>query len=81
MRGLLLEISLLYHCSALKGVALQVALKWIWQHGIPLTTKSSSLQHLAEDLDLFAWALSDAEMSKLDSSTTPAGTPSFMCSS
>ncbi|KAL1525752.1 hypothetical protein AB1Y20_020596 [Prymnesium parvum] len=57
----------------------QVALKWIAQHGVAVTTKSSSAQHLKEDLDLFGWDLSDDEMTKADAATTPSGTPSFMC--
>ena len=59
----------------------QVALRWIWQHGVAVTTKSSNPAHLEQDLDLFAWQLSSAEMAKADASTTPKGTPSFMCTS
>ena len=59
--------------------SVQVALKWIWQHGHPLTTKSSNPIHLAEDIDLFDWKLTDDEMTKLDAQTAPKGTPSFMC--
>lgn len=56
-----------------------VALKWLWQNGITLTTKSTNATYLAEDLDLFDWMLTDDEMAKLNSATKPAGTPSFMC--
>lgn len=59
--------------------SVQVALKWIWQHGHPLTTKSSNPIHLAEDIDLFDWSLTDDEMLQLDAETTPKGNPSFMC--
>lgn len=58
----------------------QAALKWIWQHGVAVTTKSSNATHLTQDLDLFDWSLTDAEMSEADASTTPKGSPSFMCS-
>lgn len=60
--------------------SVQVALKWIWQHGHPLTTKSSNPVHLAEDIDLFDWELTADEMTQLDAETTPKGSPSFMCS-
>ncbi len=59
--------------------SVQVALKWIWQHGHPLTTKSLNPAHLAQDADLFSWELTADEVAKLDASTTPSGTPSFMC--
>ena len=59
----------------------QVALKWIWQHGVAVTTKADKKEYLQEDLDLFGWSLTDAEMAEADAATTPAGTPSFMCSS
>lgn len=57
----------------------QVALKWISKHGAAVTTKSSSPQHLKEDLDLFSWDLSQEEMARADASTTPPGSPSFRC--
>lgn len=34
----------------------QVALRWIWEHGVAVTTKSGSAAHLKQDLDLFDWA-------------------------
>merc|ERR1712232_1263831 len=43
-----------------------VALKWLVQHGIPTITKSSNPTHLAEDLDLWSWSLTDAEMEDAD---------------
>jgi len=57
----------------------QAALKWIWQHGVAVTTKSLNATHLAQDLDLFTWSLSADEMAEADASATPPGTPSFMC--
>jgi len=59
----------------------QVALRWIWQHGVAVTTKSSSRAHLADDMALFDWTLTPAEMAKADAATSPKGKPSFMCSS
>jgi len=57
----------------------QVALRWIVQHGWAVTTKSSNPAYLADDIDIFDWQLSSAEMAQLDAATTPAGKPSFMC--
>ena len=59
----------------------QVALRWIWQHGVALTTKSKNPEHLAQDLDIFDWELSHDEMAQLDAATHPSYHPSFMCNS
>lgn len=56
----------------------QVALRWIYQQGIPLTTKTESAEHLAEDIDIFSWTLSDEDMATLSAATTPTGKPSLM---
>jgi diketogulonate reductase-like aldo/keto reductase len=58
----------------------QVSLRWVAQHGVPLSTKATNPKYLAEDLDIFDWALSGAELAELDAATAPAGTPSFVCS-
>lgn len=47
--------------------SVQVALKWVVQQGIPAVTKSSNPLHLAEDLDLWSWNLTDSEMAALNS--------------
>lgn len=57
----------------------QVALKWIYQNGVAVTTKSSNPAHLAADLDLFDWELTDAELAEANAATKPVGVPSFMC--
>ena len=46
-----------------------------------MTTKAARKEYLQEDLDLFGWSLTDAEMAEADGATSPAGTPSFMCTS
>jgi len=51
----------------------QVALKWLVQHGASVATKSSNAQHLAEDLDIFSWDLSEKEMQALDAEARAAG--------
>ena len=61
--------------------SVQVALKWIWQRGHALTTKSSNPKHLAQDIDIFDWQLSSDELTQLDAATKPSGNPSFMCTS
>ena len=58
----------------------QAALKWVWQHGVAVVTKSTNATHLSQDLDLFTWNLTASEMAEADKDTTPAGKPSFACS-
>ena len=57
----------------------QVALRWIWQNGVAVTTKATKQLYLEEDIDLFDWELTADEMTKTNAATSPAGTPSFMC--
>eukprot|EP00462_Mataza_sp_D1_P019719 CAMPEP_0175140534 /NCGR_PEP_ID=MMETSP0087-20121206/11573_1 /TAXON_ID=136419 /ORGANISM="Unknown Unknown, Strain D1" /LENGTH=308 /DNA_ID=CAMNT_0016423789 /DNA_START=12 /DNA_END=938 /DNA_ORIENTATION=- len=57
----------------------QVALKWIVQHSVPLSTKSTKPKNLASDIDLFDFTLSASDMATLDAATSPAGKVSFMC--
>lgn len=53
--------------------AVQVALRWVVQHGWPLVVKSQSVEHLRENLDVFGWGLSEAEMRSLDNVTLGPG--------
>mmetsp|Transcript_31155 Transcript_31155/g.70842 ORF Transcript_31155/g.70842 Transcript_31155/m.70842 type:complete len:334 (-) Transcript_31155:84-1085(-) len=46
--------------------SIQVALKWLVTHGIATITKSSNPEHLAQDLDLWSWNLTEAEMEAAD---------------
>ena len=46
--------------------AAQVALKWLIQQDIITIPKSGSVPHLRENLDVFTWQLTDAEMQILD---------------
>jgi len=59
----------------------QVALRWVVQHNWLLTSKSSNPAYQAEDIDIFDFVLTDAEMALLDAATVPSGSPSFFCSS
>lgn len=45
--------------------AVQVALKWVLQSNVTVATQSTNSQHLADDLDLFDFKLSDDEMAQL----------------
>ena len=61
-----------------------VSLRWITQNGVPLSTKSTSAKHLAEDLSIYSFTLSKDEMAQMDAAATPAskfpsGSYSFMC--
>ena len=55
----------------------QVSLKWQVQLGIPIIPKSANPKHLAENLDMFDWTLSDEDMKTLTQQTKPpvAGGP------
>lgn len=57
----------------------QVALKWIVTKNTVLTTKSNDSAHLAQDLDLFSWNLTAADMSQLDSYARGTDVPSWAC--
>ena len=52
--------------AAAHGVsAAQVALRWVVQQGVPFVTAATNATYMAEDLDLFGFALSDDEMRTL----------------
>ena len=46
--------------------AAQVALRWLIQQEIVTIPKSGSVPHLRENLDVFAWSLTETEMQTLD---------------
>lgn len=50
----------------------QVSLKWQVQQGIPVIPKTDNPVHLQENIDLFDWTLSDADMATLSAATSPA---------
>lgn len=57
----------------------QIALAWATQRGIPVVPKTNNPTHLAENLDLFDFVISDEDMQLLDASATPpvAGGPNI----
>eukprot|EP00913_Durusdinium_trenchii_P034843 g32592.t1 len=59
--------------------SVQVALKWVISQGIPAVTKSSSSEHLKEDLDLWSWNLTTQDKQLMDAHRSPKGSPSFAC--
>mmetsp|Transcript_39293 Transcript_39293/g.77290 ORF Transcript_39293/g.77290 Transcript_39293/m.77290 type:complete len:319 (+) Transcript_39293:30-986(+) len=58
----------------------QVALKWIVQQGHTLAAKSENPTYLKEDIDIFDWDLSEADMATLTGQTQPAEPASWGCS-
>jgi len=59
----------------------QVSMRWLIEHDIALTTKTSKQSHMEEDLAIFGFSPKDAEMQSLDKATSPSGRPSWACSS
>jgi len=59
----------------------QTAMRWLIDHGVPLSTKTTKVSHMQEDLGIFADVLADEEKSQLDAAAKPAGKPSWACSS
>ena len=58
--------------------AAQVALRWLVQRGIVVIPKSSHADRMAQNLDIFAFALTDAEMEKIAAlNAHDAGTVDF----
>jgi len=60
----------------------QAALRWIVQKGLPLATKANVTEYLKQDIDVFDWSLTDAEMGTLSARTSPGSPfgPSWACS-
>lgn len=50
----------------------QVALRWLVQQGIPVIPKSSNPVHMKQNMELFDFNLTEAEMASLTAATTPA---------
>lgn len=46
--------------------AAQVGLRWVIQNNASLCVAADKGSYLAEDIDIFSWSLSDAEMTRLD---------------
>lgn len=59
--------------------ASQVALKWAVQHGWGVATKADNADYLAEDIDMFSWNLTAADMASLDGNSAHPSNPSWAC--
>jgi len=59
----------------------QTSLRWIIDNGVALATKTTKQSHMEEDLAIFNDKLADSEKLLLDQATSPAGQPSWACSS
>ena len=55
----------------------QVGIRWIVQHteGVAVVFKADKAAYIQEDLRVFDWALTDADVALLNTRTTPTGTP------
>lgn len=58
----------------------QIAYKWVVQQGHALAFKADTTEYLEEDIDLFSFNLTAAELSQLSAATSPPGNPSWSCS-
>ena len=58
----------------------QVSMRWLIEHGIPLSIKTNTQAHMEEDLAIFGFATQDTELQTLDKATSPVGKPSWACS-
>jgi 2,5-diketo-D-gluconate reductase A len=59
-----------------------ISLRWILQNptgALTLVTKADKAAYMKEDLDLFSWNLTSAEMAQLDALTSPTDNPSWGC--
>merc|ERR1712166_724839 len=59
----------------------QVAMRWIQENGVSLTTKTTKTSHMEQDLDVFSFQFTASDKAQLDAATSPSGKPSFMCTS
>merc|ERR1719502_1261703 len=49
----------------------EVALKYVVDHGVPAVTKSANPKHLQSNLNIFSWNLTDDEHTALDEYVLP----------
>ena len=57
----------------------QVALRWVLQLGHALITSTESVSHMANDLEIFDWSLSESEMKRLARLDTSPDDETIMC--
>merc|ERR1719498_1145721 len=59
----------------------QVSMNWLIQHDVAVTTKTTKLSHMQDDLGIFGFSPKQEELQSLDKATSPSGRPSWACSS
>jgi 2,5-diketo-D-gluconate reductase B len=70
-RGQILDDPVLKDIAGKHGKSVaQVSLRWLIQHGMIVIPKSSSEDHLRENMDVFDWKLTAKEMEAVDSIKT-----------
>jgi len=52
----------------------QVSLRWLVEQGSPVIPKTTNLQHMRDNMDLFSWALTAEELAQLNKATSPPST-------
>jgi diketogulonate reductase-like aldo/keto reductase len=50
----------------------QVSLRWLTQQGLPVIPKTNNPKHLAQNMDIFEWNMTMADMATLSASESPA---------
>lgn len=50
----------------------QVSLRWLVENGSPVIAKTNSQTHMEENMDIFDFAFTKAELKRLDDATSPA---------
>lgn len=66
-QALVLDESVLQDIGKTHGRSpVQISLRWLLQKGLAAVPKASSEAHLAANLDLFDWELTDGEMQRID---------------
>merc|ERR1712048_170396 len=59
----------------------QVSMNWLIQHDVAVTTKTTKLSHMQDDLGIFGFSPKQEELQSLDTATSPSGKPSWACRS
>lgn len=47
-------------------VDVKIAIRWVYQQGVSVITKSFNKQRMEENLDIFDWELTPEELHKID---------------
>ena len=73
-RGLAKQNEVLTHIGAAHGkTAAQVCLRWLVQQTVPAIPRTSRIERLSQNIDVFDFVLSEAEMQQIFALHTPEG--------